>query len=85
MDWEKVDYWFFPICHEEHFVVFCVNLKNRCGDYLDSLDRSEVPSIFMRASKNIMDLANNLIPMFRTTLPAKPIDVNNWVNHRHIK
>ncbi|CAN1186897.1 hypothetical protein LINPERPRIM_LOCUS11115, partial [Linum perenne] len=47
MDWQKVDYWFFPMCHEEHFVVFCVNLKKRCGDYLDSLDRAEVPEIYM--------------------------------------
>ncbi|CAN1232140.1 hypothetical protein LINPERPRIM_LOCUS3527, partial [Linum perenne] len=85
IDWMKVDYWFFPMCYEQHFVVFCVNLKNRCGDYLDSLDRAVVPEIYMRTSKNIMDLANNLIPMFRSNPAPEPIDVDKWVNHRGIR
>ncbi|CAN1136362.1 hypothetical protein LINPERPRIM_LOCUS32479 [Linum perenne] len=85
MDWEKVDYWFFPLCYKEHFVVFCVNLKKRCGDYLDSLDREEVPAIYQRTSSYIMELANTLIPMFRSNPPPEPIDVDNWVNHRGVR
>ncbi|CAN1176222.1 hypothetical protein LINPERHAP2_LOCUS32417, partial [Linum perenne] len=77
--------WFFPLCYKEHFVVFCVNLKKRCGDYLDSLDREEVPAIYQRTSSYIMELANTLIPMFRSNPPPEPIDVDNWVNHRGVR
>ncbi|CAN1762160.1 hypothetical protein LINPERHAP1_LOCUS8231, partial [Linum perenne] len=71
--------WFFPYCSDNHYVVYCVNVRHRVFEILDSVPRYEIPDEYMFVGRRVLELAARLIPKYRKVLSGDHIRDYSWV------
>ncbi|CAN0926621.1 hypothetical protein LINGRAHAP2_LOCUS35442, partial [Linum grandiflorum] len=83
--WDNCDLWFFPYCNGKHFVVFCLNLKAKRLQLLDSLDRDVVPDYAKDVARILMKYAAVVVPLLRKGLEDFDWSTIRWTKPRGVK
>ncbi|CAN1231989.1 hypothetical protein LINPERPRIM_LOCUS3498, partial [Linum perenne] len=65
--------WFFPYCTKHHYIVYCVNLRDKVLEVLDSVNRDELPDPYKEMGEKIKQLAYVLVPKYKNVVNAEEI------------
>ncbi|CAN1844274.1 hypothetical protein LINPERHAP1_LOCUS37376 [Linum perenne] len=71
--WAACDYWFFPHCTGHHFIVYCINLRDKVVQVLDSVRRDELPEPYQILGDKVKQLASVVVPMYRKDVSAEEV------------
>ncbi|CAN0843806.1 hypothetical protein LINGRAHAP2_LOCUS4057 [Linum grandiflorum] len=83
--WDNCDLWFFPYCNGKHFVVFCLNLKLKRLQLLDSLDRDDTPDYAKDVARIVMKYAAIVLPLLCKGLEGFDWSTISWTKPRGVK
>ncbi|CAN1177015.1 hypothetical protein LINPERHAP2_LOCUS32851 [Linum perenne] len=65
--------WFFPHCTGHHFIVFCVNLRDKVFQALDSVRRDELAEPYVKLGEKVKEPASVIVPKYQKGVSAEEI------------